>query len=194
MPSAATSDRRREQYAREAFDRYGGGRRHGQPVPRHRLDRAVPAAPDGWRVRPLPNSNPGSGDFQSLEVDGEPLYAHVARRVRHGVERDRRMRSRRGRHLPRRAATVRAIVGDLPLLVPGVGAQGGDIEATVAAGADSDGYGMVINSSRAILYASSASDFADAAPRRRRTHPRRHPAARGRVVVSEVSRSERRRR
>jgi orotidine-5'-phosphate decarboxylase len=57
---------------------------------------------------------------------------------------------------------VRTIVGDLPLLVPGIGAQGGDVAAT-AVGADSSGMGMVVNSSRAILYASRAADFADAA-------------------------------
>jgi orotidine-5'-phosphate decarboxylase len=51
----------------------------------------------------------------------------------------------------------------MPLLVPGVGAQGGDIETAVAEGATADGYGMVINSSRAILYASSEADFAEAA-------------------------------
>jgi orotidine-5'-phosphate decarboxylase len=58
---------------------------------------------------------------------------------------------------------VRAIVGDLPILVPGIGAQGGDIDATVAAGADSTGYGMVVSSSRAVLYASAGRDFAEAA-------------------------------
>ena len=58
---------------------------------------------------------------------------------------------------------MRAIVGDLPLLVPGVGAQGGDVQATVEAGIDSRGLGMVINSSRAILYASSGADFAESA-------------------------------
>jgi orotidine-5'-phosphate decarboxylase len=58
---------------------------------------------------------------------------------------------------------VRDAVGDLPLLVPGVGAQGGDIRATVDAGADSHGFGMIINSSRAVLYASGGADFAHAA-------------------------------
>jgi orotidine-5'-phosphate decarboxylase len=60
---------------------------------------------------------------------------------------------------------VREIVGDMPLLIPGIGAQGGDVEATVRAGRSADGTGMMINSSRAILYASSDSDFADAARR-----------------------------
>jgi orotidine-5'-phosphate decarboxylase len=68
-----------------------------------------------------------------------------------------------GATYPDELRQVRAIVGDLPLLVPGVGAQGGDVEATVHAGTDSTGHGMVINSSRAILYASNTADFALAA-------------------------------
>jgi orotidine-5'-phosphate decarboxylase len=68
-----------------------------------------------------------------------------------------------GATYPDELRQVRAVVGDVPLLVPGVGAQGGDVEATVQAGADSNGYGMVINSSRAILYASSGDDYAEAA-------------------------------
>jgi orotidine-5'-phosphate decarboxylase len=68
-----------------------------------------------------------------------------------------------GATYPGELADVRAVVGDLPILVPGIGAQGGDVVATVAAGQDSTGYGMVINSSRAILYASSGADFAEAA-------------------------------
>jgi orotidine-5'-phosphate decarboxylase len=64
-------------------------------------------------------------------------------------------------------AQVRRIVGDMPLLVPGIGAQGGDIEATVQAGRTANGIGMMINSSRAILYAkaNAGEDFAQAARR-----------------------------
>jgi orotidine-5'-phosphate decarboxylase len=60
---------------------------------------------------------------------------------------------------------VRELVGDMPLLVPGIGAQGGDIEATVRAGCTPDGTGMLVNSSRAILYASAGDDYAEAARR-----------------------------
>jgi orotidine-5'-phosphate decarboxylase len=55
------------------------------------------------------------------------------------------------------------VVGDLPFLVPGVGAQGGDVAAAVRAGRTADGFGMVLNSSRGIIYASSGEDFAEAA-------------------------------
>jgi orotidine-5'-phosphate decarboxylase len=70
-----------------------------------------------------------------------------------------------GATFPEEIAKVRAIVGEMPLLIPGIGAQGGDIDATVRAGSivNQPGIGMMINSSRAILYASSGSDFAQAA-------------------------------
>jgi len=63
-----------------------------------------------------------------------------------------------GATFPQELAQVRAIVGDMPLLVPGIGAQGGDIKATVEAGQTADGAGMMINSSRAILYAKPEGD------------------------------------
>jgi orotidine-5'-phosphate decarboxylase len=68
-----------------------------------------------------------------------------------------------GATYPTELARVRGIVGDMPLLVPGIGAQGGDVDATVTAGRDSRGFGMMINSSRAILYASNGDDWAAAA-------------------------------
>jgi orotidine-5'-phosphate decarboxylase len=152
-----------DQYAREAFDRYGAhvvtvnpylGTDSVEPFLRH---------PDGGVFVLCRTSNPGSGDFQSLEVDDEPLYVHVARRVADEWNSIGDCGLVVGATYPDELRRVRSLVGDLPLLVPGVGAQGGDVEATVRAGTDSTGYGMVINSSRAILYASSGADFADAA-------------------------------
>src|SRR5690606_11118967 len=70
---------------------------------------------------------------------------------------------------PEQLREVRAIVGDLPFLVPGVGAQGGDAEAVVKNARAADGTGLAISSSRAILYASQGDDFADAAARAART-------------------------
>ena len=60
---------------------------------------------------------------------------------------------------------MRELVGDMPLLVPGIGAQGGDIAATLAAGRTANGSGLMINSSRAVLYAGKGEDFAQAARR-----------------------------
>ncbi|MDO8392299.1 MAG: orotidine-5'-phosphate decarboxylase [Actinomycetota bacterium] len=152
-----------EQYACEAFDRYGAhvvtvnpylGGDSVEPFLRHA---------DGGVFVLCRTSNPGSGDFQSLAVDDRPLYLHVAERVARDWQQIGDCGLVVGATYPAELAEVRALVGDLPLLVPGVGAQGGDIAATVQAGRDSAGYGMVVNSSRAILYAAPGADFADAA-------------------------------
>jgi orotidine-5'-phosphate decarboxylase len=154
-----------EQYAREAFHRYGA---HMVTVnPYLGTDSVTPFLQHpGHGVFVLcRTSNPGSGDFQSLTVDGEPLYLHVARRVALEWNELGDCGLVVGATYPDELRRVREVVGDLPLLVPGVGAQGGDVQATVDAGATADGFGMVINSSRAVLYASSGHDFADAARR-----------------------------
>jgi orotidine-5'-phosphate decarboxylase len=102
-----------------------------------------------------------------LLVDGQPLYQHVARLVAQHWNRNDQCALVVGATFPAEIAEVRKIVGDMPLLVPGIGAQGGDVEATVLAGQSSDGTGMMINSSRAILYAKpvDSEGFADAAAR-----------------------------
>src|SRR4029079_17424874 len=94
-----------------------------------------------------------------------PLFSHIAHKVATEWNTIGDCGLVVGATFPAELAAVRAIVGDMPVLVPGIGAQGGDIEATVAAGATTDGFEMVITSSRAILYASSGSDFAQAACR-----------------------------
>lgn len=153
-----------EQYAREAFDRYDA---HVVTVnPYLGTDTLAPFLEQhpGRGVFVLcRTSNPGSGDFQSLEIDGEPLYVHVARRASSQWRAMGECGLVVGATYPDELRRVRDLVDDMPLLVPGIGAQGGDVAATVAAGADADGYGMVINSSRAILYASASDDFAEAA-------------------------------
>lgn len=151
-----------EQYAREAFDRY---RAHVVTVnPYQGTDSIEPFLrhPNGGIFVLCRTSNPGGDDFQSLISNGEPLYKHVARRVADQWNKIGDCGLVVGATYPDELREVRKIVGDLPLLVPGIGAQGGDIAAT-AVGADSSGMGMVVNSSRAILYASRGADFADAA-------------------------------
>ena len=151
-----------DQYAREAFDRY---RAHVVTVnPYLGTDSIEPFLrhPDGGVFVLCRTSNTGGDDFQSLIANGEPLYQIVARRVADQWSKLGDCGLVVGATYPDELRAVRAIVGDLPLLVPGVGAQGGDPAAT-ACGADSSGMGMVVNSSRAILYASPAADFADAA-------------------------------
>jgi orotidine-5'-phosphate decarboxylase len=91
------------------------------------------------------------------------LYERVARRWRNEWNEIGDCGLVVGATFPAELARVRAIVGDLPLLVPGVGAQGGDVLATVQAGRTAEGTGLMINSSRAILYAGKGEDFAAAA-------------------------------
>ncbi len=110
-------------------------------------------------------SNPGSGEFQNLLVGEaqEPLYQVVARSVAQSWNTNGNCGLVVGATYPSELKRVREIVGDMPLLIPGIGAQGGDVSATVKAGQDSRGWGMIINSSRGIIYASTGDDFAQAA-------------------------------
>jgi orotidine-5'-phosphate decarboxylase len=112
-------------------------------------------------------SNPGSDEFQNLPVGeaGEPLYQVVARSVAQRWNTNENCGLVVGATYPSELKLVREIVGDMPLLIPGIGAQGGNVAATVKAGQDSRGWGMIINSSRGILYASKGDDFAQAARR-----------------------------
>lgn len=150
-------------YVEDAFDRLGAdaitvhpylGRESLGPF----LDRA-----DRGTIVLVRTSNPGGGEFQDLTVDGEPLYRAVARRVVEGWNGNRNCAVVVGATYPAELAAVRAIVGDMPILIPGVGAQGGDVRLTVEAGRDARGRGMIVNSSRGIIYASGGDDFAAAA-------------------------------
>jgi orotidine-5'-phosphate decarboxylase len=158
-----------EQYAREAFERYGADAVTVNPY--MGFDSIAPYLE--WSERGVVvlcrTSNPGGSDLQFLTVDGKPLYQHVARLVAQKWNRNGQCALVVGATFPGELAQVRAIVGDMPLLVPGIGAQGGDIQATVEAGQTANGKGMMISSSRAILYAkpdvSIGEDFALAARR-----------------------------
>ena len=107
-------------------------------------------------------SNPGAAEFQHLRSDGEALYRHVARA---GVRWDHHgnIAFVVGATAPAELRDVRQIAGDRLLLVPGIGAQGGDLTAAVTAALRQDGRGALIPVSRGILFASSGSDYADAA-------------------------------
>lgn len=108
-------------------------------------------------------SNPGAGEFQDLEVSGKPLYQVVAKSVAENWNTNGNCCIVVGATYPKELEVVRKIVGDMPILIPGIGAQGGDVKATVKAGKDSRGLGMIINSSRGIIFASAGQDFAQAA-------------------------------
>ena len=158
-------------YAREAFDRFRADAVTANPylgsdslAPY--LDRA-----DKGVVVLCRTSNPGAADLQDLPVasaDGttRPLYQHVAEKAARDWNANGNLSLVVGATWPGQLGEVRAIVGgDVPLLVPGVGAQGGDVEAVLKHGLNADRTGLIVSSSRAILYASGGADFADAAAR-----------------------------
>ncbi|MGB7305476.1 MAG: orotidine-5'-phosphate decarboxylase [Burkholderiaceae bacterium] len=159
-------------YAREAFERYGADAVTINPYMGSDSISPYGEFPDKGVFILCRTSNPGGDDLQSLPVtDSAPGEAHGAlyQKVASlaagpwNTLVNGQAGLVVGATYPDELKTVRAMTGDMPLLVPGIGAQGGDIDATVAAGLDSRGCGMLINSSRAILYASAGPDFARAA-------------------------------
>ncbi len=108
--------------------------------------------PDKASIVLCRTSNPGCADLQNLLVDGMPLWRVVAQQAAQREERDRIMLVA-GATYPRELAQIREIVGDMTLLVPGIGAQGGDIAQVLGAGLNSARRGLIINSSRGILFA-----------------------------------------
>lgn len=111
-------------------------------------------------------SNPGAGELQDLSVNGdEPLYAYVARRVATKWNKSGNCALVVGATYPYELREVRQIAPDMPILIPGIGAQEGDLEKTISAGKDSRGQGIIVNSSRGIIFASKGADFAEAARR-----------------------------
>jgi orotidine-5'-phosphate decarboxylase len=157
-----------EQYAREAFERYGAdavtlspfmGFDSVEPYLRHQGKGAFLLCR---------TSNPGGADLQGQRLAGLPgepfLYEHVARLAQGPWNLNGQLGLVVGATYPAEIERVRALAPTVPLLIPGVGAQGGDAVATVRAGWRADAP-IVVNSSRAICYASSGDDFAEAARR-----------------------------
>ena len=152
-------------YAREAFSRYGADAVTVNPYLGTDSLEPFLTTPGKGTIVLCRTSNSGSSEFQSLEVDGEPLYLRVARTAAAKWRSIGECALVVGATYPDELARVRAIVGDMPILVPGIGAQGGDINAVVRAGTTpaTSRRGLIINSSRAIFYASDGADFASAA-------------------------------
>ncbi len=107
-------------------------------------------------------SNEGSNEFQNLLLSetNRPLYLHIASQIVTKWNHNHNCAVVVGANYPDELRQVREIVGDTPILIPGIGIQGGEIESTVKAGKDSHNQGMIINSSRGIIFASNGPDFA----------------------------------
>ena len=153
-----------EQYAQEAFERYQADAVTVNPYMGY--DSVQPYL--SWQEKGVivlcRTSNKGGSDLQFVDTaEGVPLYLHVAGLVADHWNTNGQCALVVGATFPEELAKVRERVGDMPLLVPGIGAQGGDIPATVKAGRNKRGTGMMINSSRAILYASGGDDWREAA-------------------------------
>jgi orotidine-5'-phosphate decarboxylase len=149
-----------ERYAAEAFERYGAdavtvnpylGSDALEPFLRH-ADKGV--------IVLCRTSNPGASELQDLEVGGRKLYQQVAELAATRWNARGNCLLVVGATYPRELAEVRAIVGDMPLLVPGVGAQGGDVAQAVRHGQSARGSGLIISASRSVLYAGGGVEFA----------------------------------
>lgn len=157
-----------EQYAKEAFERYGADAVTLSPF--MGFDSVQPYLKYEGKGAFLlcRTSNPGGDDLQNQRlatVPGEPLlYEHVARLAQGPWNLNGQLGLVVGATYPAEIERVRQVAPTAPLLIPGVGAQGGDAVATVKAGWRADAP-IAVNSSRAILYASSGEDFAEAARR-----------------------------
>ncbi|OGG53160.1 orotidine 5'-phosphate decarboxylase [Candidatus Kaiserbacteria bacterium RIFCSPLOWO2_12_FULL_53_8] len=149
-------------YAESAFDHLHADAITVQPYPGREALQPFLDRKDKGVIVWCRTSNGGAGEFQDLAVDGVPLYQFIARRVAEDWNKNKNCALVVGATYPKELAAVRAIVGDLPILIPGIGAQNGDIEKTVQAGKDSKGQGMIIAASRSIIFASSSADFAEA--------------------------------
>ncbi len=150
-------------YAKEAYERFNA---HAVTVnPYMGQDSAQPFLDyaDKGVVLLCRTSNAGAGDIQDLLVDGMPIYEKVAEMIANKWNANGNCCIVVGATWPEQMKRLRNITGDMPFLVPGVGAQGGDVKALVEAGQTRNGKGLMINSSRAVLYADNGNGFAQAA-------------------------------
>jgi orotidine-5'-phosphate decarboxylase len=116
-------------------------------------------------------SNPGAGEIQNLVVDGpstrlgtsEPLYKVVARLAVSKWNGNGNCCVMVGATYPEELSEIREIVGDMPILTAGIGAQNGDLEKTMRAGVDKNKKVLIVNASRSVIFASSGNDYAEAA-------------------------------
>ncbi len=151
-------------YAKEAFERYQADAvtlnpYMGMDALKPFLDYA-----DKGAVILCRTSNPGAKELQELELaNGLPLYKHVAALIAGPWNYNGNNMLVSGATAPAELGEIRKIVGKTPLLVPGIGAQGGDLAGVLKYGLTEEKTGLVINSSRGIIYASSGEDFAEKA-------------------------------
>lgn len=147
------------QYAIEAFDRYQADAVTVNPYMGGDTLEPYSQHADKGVVVLCKTSNAGSGELQNLTLEsGQKLFEQVAMKASSQWNDNNNLLLVVGATYPEELADIRRIVGDMPLLIPGIGAQGGDVKATLQAGLRSDGLGLIISSSRGIIYAGNAAD------------------------------------
>ncbi|MBI2031135.1 MAG: orotidine-5'-phosphate decarboxylase [Candidatus Levybacteria bacterium] len=158
-------------YVEAAFDHYGADAVTVHPYLGKEALKPFLDRKDKGIIVLVKTSNPGADEFQDLfvsrftDVSTTRMYEYVAKRVSKHWNENGNVGVVVGATYPHHLEYVRKIVGDMPILIPGIGAQGGEVEETVKAGMDNRGWGMIINSSRGIIFASKQLDFAEAARR-----------------------------
>jgi orotidine-5'-phosphate decarboxylase len=152
-----------ERYAIEAFERYGADAVTVNPYLGPESIKPFLAHRDRGVIVLCRTSNPDSGWLQDYPAE-DPVHLRVARAAAQWNTHGNVMLVT-GATYPEQLEAIRKTVGDMALLVPGIGAQGGDLDAAVAAGLASNGEGLVFSTSRAVLYASAGDDYAAAARR-----------------------------
>ncbi len=154
-----------EQYAAEAFERYQADAVTVNPYMGGDTIEPYAKFKDKGVVVLCKTSNAGSGELQNLELsNGDTLFQLVAKKASQDWNENNNLLLVVGATYPEELAQIRQTVGEMPLLIPGIGAQGGDVKATLDAGLRADGKGLIISSSRGIIYAGDQKEnFAQAA-------------------------------
>ncbi len=158
-----------EAYATTAFEWFGADALTTNPYLGGDAVAPFLQRPDRGAFALCRTSNPGAADLQSLPMaGGEPLYLSVAERARQwGETHHRNLGLVVGATWPDELVQVRARCPEMPILLPGIGAQGGDLEASVQAGVDASGRGLLVSASRSVIYAGEAEDIRAEASRLR---------------------------
>lgn len=148
------------QYAKESFERYQADAVTVNPYMGFDTIKPFADYQDKGVYVLCKTSNPSSADFQNLKVEGgEFLYQKVAMKAARDWNKNKNVGLVVGATFPEEMKSIRSLSEDLTFLVPGVGAQGGDLEKVLQMGLNKKGLGLVINSSRGIIYAGQGQDF-----------------------------------
>lgn len=152
-----------EMYVREAFDRFNADAVTVNPYMGTDTLEPFLSRSDKGIIILCRTSNPGAVDIQDLRSNGKTLYETIAFKATNEWNRNGNVLLVVGATYPEELREIRSITGNMPFLVPGIGAQGGDVKSAVTRGKSKDGTGLIINSSRGIIYARNGEGFAEAA-------------------------------